>query len=112
MKTIVSSHIWGPFDGWQTGAVYTLEDGSRWQLVSAANTVKLKTRPRATVCESKGKYYLQVQGMGKKQQVVPLNRIVQAPAPGPIPKADSELAGWLIRAFEFEAALLSRNKSQ
>ncbi|WP_133500524.1 hypothetical protein [Cognatilysobacter terrigena] len=48
-RAVVEGRIAGRFTGWDTGTVFTLDDGSRWQVTGGSFNTRAVDSPRVTV---------------------------------------------------------------
>lgn len=72
----VEGRLAGTFTGWEGKAVFTLKDGQRWQIANPGSSyfgpplvepaVRLTPAPLGT-------FWLQIEGVGQRVKVVPLN---------------------------------------
>ena len=69
MQKHKDSYITGDFEGWDGDAVYELDDGSTWELVSYTYSYSYSYRPRAIIWRDGGRFFLEVQNMSDKQEV-------------------------------------------
>lgn len=102
MRTIITSRICGFFDGWHPNEEYYLQDGTAWQLVPSIVHVKWLQSPKANILQSGKRYFLKVEGMGKRQEVRSLSTVPVGPHPGAVPKSSKDWPSWFARALECE----------
>jgi hypothetical protein len=73
MQKYRSTYISDEFEGWDGDTVYELDDGTKWKLATYQYKYVYKYRPKATLWRDGGRYYLEVDGMGKPVHVHPDN---------------------------------------
>lgn len=60
------------FNGWDEDAIFELTDGSRWQQKRYKHKYKYKYRPRVKIWRDGSKYYIEVECMDEKIEVIKL----------------------------------------
>lgn len=69
MKKVYESRIVDEFEGWDGDKIYQLDNGTIWQLCIYKYSYHYKYRPKATIYEDAGSYYLEVEGMAEVVRV-------------------------------------------
>lgn len=60
------------FNGWDGDEIFELNDGSRWQQKNYKYQYKYKYRPDAKIWKDGSRYYLEVECMNDKIEVIKL----------------------------------------
>jgi len=68
-----NSCIADEFEGWNEDAVYELDDGSKWKLISYKYSYMYHYRPKAIIWRDGERYFLEVDGISEKQEVQEVN---------------------------------------
>ncbi len=69
MQKIKDSYTVDDLEGWDGDAVYELDGGSKWELVSYTYSYTYKYRPRARVWRDGSRHYLEIDGVREKNEV-------------------------------------------
>jgi len=64
------SYIVDDFEGWDGDAVYELDNGTKWRLAHYKYEYHYIYRPKAKIWQSGTKYFLEVEGMDEKVEVL------------------------------------------
>ena len=86
IKKIVETQVVGHFRGWQYGRAIPLQDGSSWQLDESSlgreynkqaqlgkEKIGTWSNREAVILKGKERFFLKVEGKGKRRQVVPVH---------------------------------------
>ncbi len=72
MNLYKEKRIANDFNGWDGDAIFELTDGSRWQQKKYKYKYKYKHRPKAKIWKDGSRYYLEVDCMNEKIEVIRL----------------------------------------
>jgi hypothetical protein len=70
MKILADSYIHGSFRGWKGRTIYKLDNGQYWKQKIYAYYYQYAYHPRAIIWEDGSRYFLEVQGVNQKLEVV------------------------------------------
>jgi hypothetical protein len=69
MTLVSSSRVRGEFNGWDGDTIVELDNGERWQQARYKYKYSYRYRPQVKVWRSRGKYFMEVDGMEEKMEV-------------------------------------------
>jgi len=69
MKLHSQGRIRGECNGFESGRVFEMDNGLKWQQAESIYRYRYKFRPVAKIWENGGSYYIEIEGMDEKVRV-------------------------------------------